>query len=181
MQLQFSLLCFRPWHVAVKFCNTGSVRLYEVWLFYFLPYFVIKKEIKVRLFGFANFAFSSLFVVWFQDRVTFVGIVLILMTNIYQKRKEEKRKKGLAVFSLKTMHMTEFFVLPILFTKTILLPDILAFIQDFLTFHFYWFQWSTEERSEILCSEGTWAGDIFSKKEQSHIITLCCTGGEKCG
>lgn len=34
----------------------------------------------------------------FQDTTAFVGIILILMTNFYQKRKEEKRKKILQYF-----------------------------------------------------------------------------------
>lgn len=96
-----SSLCFRPWSVTVKFCNTGSVILYEVQLFYFPPHFLSKQEIKIRLFCFVNFAFSSLLVVCFQDGVASkftypVGIILILMP----------------VFSLNIMHISEFFLFP---------------------------------------------------------------------
>lgn len=177
MQLWFSLLWFRPWHVAVKFCNTGSVRLYEGWLFSFLPYLFIKKEIKIRPFGFASFAFSSLFVVCFQDRITSkftypVGIILIFMTNTYQKRKEEKRKKDLAVFSLKTMHES------VLFTAKFFLPRPFCCLITWPSFKTFWLFTSIEfgealKKGMKFCALKELQQVTFSARKSSYILSLC--------
>lgn len=70
------------------------------------------------------------------------------------------------------MNMTEYFLLIIFF-----LPQpfycliILALIQDFLT-AFWLISMKHRRKNEILCSEGTWADDIFWKKTLLHVFTL---------